>query len=173
MCPRRPRSLLEGCVMRPALYNTRECVLLWCCGRGARVEQHRKARTHPGIGLAMPPARVEARTGRSTGSRPPPGKHVGDWRPAALMSVASTRQHLEVATSSSGSRLRAAVGSTGTRSVRYLSTGWQWGQCAAHGRWAARQDFRQHFPGLCTRSARGQRTTLHISRSSATEVSEM
>ena len=72
---------------------------------------------HPVFGLAMPPAQMESRgrAGRSMWSvvhHLRPGELVGDWRSAALSLVLSTRQHLGVATSSSGSRLLAAVGST-------------------------------------------------------------
>ena len=115
--------LLEGRFMRPALYNTREHVLLWCCVRGARVELHRNARTPPVFGLAMPPAHVGGRAGRSTWSCPPPGELVGDRRSAALSLVPSTRQHLRLVATTSRSGLRAAARCTGTRSMRYFKAG--------------------------------------------------
>ena len=128
--PKRPRSLLEGRAIPPALYNTHKRVLLWCCVHDARVELRQNMRTPPVFALATSGWRCRPHTNAES-----PGlagrcgliHHlvsslvIGAPLLSRWCCRRVSRQHLGVATSSSGSRRACYTGAVGIAPARSLS----------------------------------------------------
>ena len=161
--PKRPRSLLEGRAIPPALYNTHKRVLLWCCVHDARVELRRNMRTPPVFALATSGWRCRPHTmhAESPGLAGRCGliHHlvsslvIGAPLLSRWCCRRVSRQHLGVATSSSGSRRALLHGrrgySTGTLAqCATCARGGSGDSVRAHRRWAARQAFRHKNPGV-------------------------
>ena len=113
--------------------------------RCARVELDQVSPTTPIFAAAVPYRPIKSSAGRSERSRRRPSTLVGDWRSAALSLALSPRQHLELATTSSSSCLRAGVGSTGTRSTGYLRRGCEKGRRAGSPQVGGAPAFPPHF----------------------------